>query len=207
MKKTLFSTLMTGVMALTLCSLCSAPAFASCPVKAKATCQKKCDKPAPPMECNKPMSHEEHAQMREAKKAEFEARLKLTETQKAQLEKIKADEKKALAPYKAKIEKEQAKIDELFEKEKEIRMESMKKFEATLTSEQTAELNKIKEEMREEMEKMAPKGPHFMGPHHPKFGPKPECPSKCECGCHNPEAKKAEPADCSCPCHKEQLKK
>lgn len=206
MKKTLFTALMTGVTAFTLCSLFSVPALASCPVKTNAPCQKKCDKPVPSMECDKSMSPEEHAKMREAKKAEFEARLQLTETQKAQLEKIKADEKKALAPYKAKIEKEQAKIDALFEKEKAVRMETMKKFEATLTAEQKAELTKIKEEMKAEMEKMAPKGPKFMGPHHPKFGQKPMCPPQCDCGCHNPEAKKPEPADCGCPCHQEPLK-
>lgn len=94
MKKTLLTTLMAGTMALTLSALFSVPAMAACPVKAQTPCAKKCDKPAPPMECKKPMSPEERAKMREARKADFEARLQLTESQKAQLEKIKADEKK-----------------------------------------------------------------------------------------------------------------
>ena len=120
MQKTLLTTLMAGTMALTLSALFSVPAMAACPVKAQTPCAKKCDKPAPPMECKKTMSPEERAKMREARKADFEARLQLTESQKAQLEKIKADEKKALAPYKEKIAKERAKMNELFEKERAI---------------------------------------------------------------------------------------
>lgn len=200
MKKTLLTTLMAGTMALTLSALFSVPAMAACPVKAQTPCAKKCDKPAPPMECKKPMSPEERAKMREARKADFEARLQLTESQKAQLEKIKADEKKALAPYKEKIAKERAKMNELFEKERAIRTESMKKFEATLTADQKAELEKIKEEMKAEMEQMGPRGPH-----HPKFGPKLVCPPDCGCSCHDAKAK--EPADCNCPCHKAPAKK
>ena len=201
MKKKLLSSVIVGTMALTLGALFSTPAFAGCP--AKGPCEKKCEKQVQPPKCHKPMSPEERAAAREAKKAEFEERLQLTESQKAQLEKIKADEKKALAPYREKIEKERAKIDELFEKEKAIRMDSMKKFEATLTAEQKAELEKIKAEVKEEMEKMGPRGPKMgpRGPHHPDFGKKPVCPPDCKCGCHNPGA--AEPADCNCPCHKD----
>ena len=184
--------MMVCTMAVTLGCLFSAPVQAETP-EAK-TCPQKMEKPAP-AECFKPMTPEERAKLREEKKAEFEARLNLTEKQKAKLEKIKADEKKALEPYREKIKKEQEKIEELFEQEKAIRMDSMKKFEATLTAEQKAELEKMKQEFKEKMEEMGPKGPH-----HP--GPQP-CPPDCKCGCHNPEA--AEPADCKCPCHNQPV--
>ena len=201
MKKTLLSALLTGTMALSLSAMIAVPAMANCP--AKGPCDKD-GQPAPMKECKKPLSPEEHAKMREQKKAEFEDRLNLTESQKAQLEKIKADEKKALAPYREKIKKEQKKMEELFAKEREIRKNSMQKFEATLTPEQKAELQKIKDETKVEMDKMPmmfpPKGPHH-GAMMPPKGPfdKPACPPDCECSCHNPG--QAEPADCKCPCH------
>ena len=204
MKKTFISSMMVCAMAVTLGCLFSAPVQAN--NQEEKPCQKKIEAPAQ-TECFKPMTPEERAKLREEKKAEFEARLNLTEKQKAKLEKIKADEKKALEPYREKIKKEQAKIEELFEQEKAIRMDSMKKFEATLTAEQKAELEKMKQEFKEKMEKIGPrgpKGPHGMigpkGSHHP--GPQP-CPPDCQCGCHNPEA--AEPADCKCPCHNQPV--
>lgn len=191
MKKTILSSMMVGAMALTLGVLFNVPAHAACPVK--TPCEKKCDKPAqPPMECKKLMTPEEKAKFREEKKAEFESRLQLTDQQKAQLEKIKADEQKKLEPNRAKIKKEQEKLDKLFDEQRAIRKESVKKFEAALTDEQKEELKKIKEEVREEMKKMAPKrGPHdtFNGPkgphngHGPKMGQKP-CMPDCQCPCH-----------------------
>lgn len=201
MKKNLLSALCVGTMALILSAMFAVPSFATCP--AKEPCNK-AEKTAPVQEFKKPMTPEERAQFREAKKAEFEERLNLTESQKAQLEKIKADEKKALAPYREKIKKEQKKMEELFAKEREIRKNSMQKFEATLTPEQKAELQKIKDETKAEMDKMPmmfpPKGPHH-GAMMPPKGPfdKPACPPDCECSCHNPG--QAEPADCKCPCH------
>ena len=207
MKKTLLSAVLTGTMALSLSAMIAVPAMANCP--AKGPCDKD-GQPAPMKECKKPLSPEEHAKMREQKKAEFEDRLNLTESQKAQLEKIKADEKKALAPYREKIKKEQKKMEELFAKEREIRKQSMQKFESVLTEDQKAELEKIKTEVKEEMDKMAPP----MGPCGPKFCPKgpmgpcakPMCPPQCQCGCHEQNAGKEEPADCKCPCHDKQAK-
>lgn len=195
-KKTILSSIMITAMALSLGSLFAAPSLAVCPVK--SPCAKQCEKTVKP-ECQKPMPiyPNEHAKMHEQKKTEFEARLNLTDEQKAKLEKIKADEKKALAPYQAKIRQEEQKIDELFEKEKAVRKESLKKFESLLTEEQKTELNKIKEEIKTEMEKMAPKEPPFMGHKKP-------CPTDCKCKCHNEETKSPEPADCKCPCHKPQ---
>lgn len=202
MKKTIITSLLLGSMALTLGSLFSTPALSACPLnKEKPTCEK----PAP-IDCQhtmKPMTPEEREQYRAQKKAEFESRLNLTKKQKAQLEQIKTEERKQLEPYREKIRQEQAKIDELFQKQREIRMESMKKFENTLTTEQKEELLKIQEEMKTEMQK----------PGHP-FGPGPEgrpmppkhhgphmCPPDCECNCHNPKEKAPDQADCKCPCH------
>lgn len=197
MKKTLFSALIAGAMAFTISAVFCIPALANCPLN---TGKPACDRPAPPMDWKKPMTPEEHIKFREAKKAEFEARLQLTESQKAKLEKIKADEKKALEPYREKINKEQEKLNSLFAKEREIREQSMKQFEATLTAKQKEELEKIKSEVKEEMEKMTP---HTFP--NPKFGPKPMCPPDCKCKCH--DTKNAEPADCKCPCHKQPVKK
>ena len=199
MKKRLLSSLMIGAMAFTLGSLVAAPSLAQegCPLKDNAP---KCEKPAPG-EFHRPMTPEERAKFREEKKAEFEARLKLTDDQKAQLEKIKKEEKAKLAPYAEKMKKEKAKMDKLFEEQKAIRMDSMKKFEATLTEEQKAELEKIKEEAKAEMKKFAPP----MGPDGRPLPPrhhKPMCPPDCGCGCHHPEQTADQP-DCKCPCHSE----
>lgn len=203
MKKTIMTSLILGSMALTLGSIFSTPAFSACPLNQEKPV---CEKPAPvegPIKV-RPMSPEEREQYRAQKKAEFESRLNLTKKQKTQLEQIKADEKKQLEPYREKIRQEQAKIDELFQKQREIRMESMKKFENTLTTEQKEELLKIQEEMKAEMEKVGhpfgpgPEGrpipPRHHGPHH-------MCPPDCGCNCHNPEMKAPDQADCKCPCH------
>lgn len=91
-----------------------------------------------------------------AKKEEFKKRLNITDEQKAELEKIKAHEQKALVPYKKKIEKEEEKLKDLFLKEHEIRIMHSKQFEALLTPEQKAELQKFKTETIQEMMKIAP---------------------------------------------------
>ncbi len=199
MRKTLMTSMLLGAMAIAGAVVADS-AQAVCP--AKAPCEQKCEKPSP-VDFHKPMGPEERAKFREQKKAEFYERLKLTESQKAQLEKIKADEKKAMKPIKEKIRKEHEKMRSLIDEEREIRSESMKKFEATLSAEQKAELEKIKQEMKTEMEKMGPRHP-FAHPVPPKDA-KPVCPPECGCKCHHPE--QAEPADCNCPCHKEPVKK
>lgn len=183
MKKVVLSSVLAGAMALTLGGLFT-PAEAVCPAKApcaksappKASpCENKMEKQFPP-KGPQMMSPEERGKIREEKKAEFEERMKLTESQKAQLEKIKADEKKAVAPIKEELKKEHAKIEALFEKEKAVRVESMKQFETMLTPEQKTELEKIKTEINEEISKMAP--PEFK-----KHEGKP-CPKDCKCPKH-----------------------
>lgn len=217
MKKTMLSSMMVGAMALTLCGLFSAPALAECPLKAPCNCEK-CTKPAPPMELKKPMTPEERAKFREEKKAEIDERLQLSAEQKKQIEQIKADERKKLAPYRIKIKKEQEKLNKLFEQERAVKMESVKKFETVLTTEQKAELAKIKEEAKEEMKKMVPPmgmcpkkhfGPKYMGPMGPEGtmmpppdAHKPMCPPQCGCKCHPAPGANPEPANCDCPCHK-----
>ncbi len=202
MKKTIMTSLILGSMALTLGSIFSTPAFSACPLNKEKPA---CEKPAPvegPIKV-RPMSPEEREKYRAQKKAEFESRLNLTQKQKEQLEQIKTEERKKLEPYREKIKQEQEKIAELFQKQKEVRMQSMKKFENILTTEQKEELLKIQEEMKEEIQKKGtplttnpiekPMPPKHHGPH--------MCPPDCECNCHNPKAKAPDKADCKCPCH------
>ncbi len=197
MKKLLLSSMLIGAMTLVSGAFIASPASAACPLKQD---KPQCDKPAF-KECKKPMTMEEREKFREQKKAEFEERLKLTDKQKKQLEEIKAEERKQLAPYREKIEQEHAKIAELFKEERNIRMESMKKFEALLTPEQLAELTKIKEEMKAEMQRMAPPMGPDGRPLPPRHHHKPMCPPDCGCNCHNPQADAPDQANCKCPCH------
>lgn len=179
MKKIVLSSMMFGALAFTLSGLFSVPAFADCPIK--APCGKNCEKPTPPTnEFKKPMTIEERTKIKQEKKAEFEAKLQLSEEQKTQLEKIKADENKKLEPYRAKMKK-------LFEQERAIKKESIKKFEAILTPEQKAELEKIRLEAKDEMKKHEP----TMRPN----GQKPLNP-ECKCPCHKTNE------SCSKPSHK-----
>ena len=203
MKNKLLSSLIVGAMTFALGAVIAVPAFAQEEaVPAQNDGAPKCEKPAP-FEFQRPMTPEERAKFREEKKAEFEARLKLSAEQKAQIEKIKKEEKAKLAPYQEKIKKEKAKLDELFEQQRAIRMDSMKKFEATLTEEQKAELEKMKEEMKENRKNFAPP----MGPdgrplpprHHHKM-----CPPNCDCGCNGQHADAAAHKDCNCQCHEEK---
>ena len=196
MKKRFFTSVMLAAAVFSLCAINVAPANATCP--AKKDCVKEMPQPVEPQERGfKPMSPEEHAKMMEAKKAEFEARLKLTPEQKAQIEKIKADEKKALKSCRANIKKTQEKLDKLIAKEMEVRAENVKQFQALLTEDQKEELKKIHEEMKAERDKFVPcscdcgcpvcdkhhdlkkekdcglKGPGFgPGPKGPEFGPR-----------------------------------
>ncbi len=87
-------------------------------------------------------------------KAEFEARLNLTKKQQEKLEKIKAEEQKELAPLKTEIQKTHDKLHELMSKEQSIRQNSIKKFESILNKKQKAELEKIKEEVQQELKEV-----------------------------------------------------
>lgn len=99
---------------------------------------------------------EEQKKIIETRKEEFKKRLNITEEQRTELEKIKAHEQKVLMPYKKKIEKEEDKLKDLFLKEHEIRVKHSQQFEALLTPEQKAELQKFKAETIKEMMKFAP---------------------------------------------------
>ena len=114
----------------------------------------------------------------EAKKAEFEKRLNLTEEQKTKIEINKQKDKEKIKPIIDKLHQkkldymmleanseidEQTKAKQKEELRNEIRelkfqadscrKENMKNFESILTEEQKLEFNKIKTEQRKEMEK------------------------------------------------------
>ncbi len=127
-----------------------------------------------PMRMNMPKCHS-HEEM-QAKKAEFEKRLNLTEEQKKQIEEQKKKDREAIKPVLDEIHKKrqeliQTKRDTNLtneEKDKQLkkisgelktlrvqadnqRKENMKNFEATLTAEQKKEFNKIKDEQKKAM--------------------------------------------------------
>ena len=129
-----------------------------------------------PMKFNGP-KHFDKAEM-QAKKAEFENRLKLTEEQKKQIEdnklqdrekmkpiidemKIKRQELKsiqedsALTPEEKqkKIEETKASLKDLRTKAEELHKTNMANFETILTEKQKKEFTKIKNEQKKEMEK------------------------------------------------------
>lgn len=131
----------------------------------------------------------------EAKKAEFEKRLNLTEKQKEQIEKNKQKDKEKMKPIfdEMKSKKEQMREinnnDSLSESEKvkksaqlekdlidlrvkadELRRENMKNFENILTKEQLEEFSKIKEEQKFEMQKRR----SYFERHRGFKGPKPQ---------------------------------
>lgn len=156
------------------------------------------DMAKPPIECKVPPCKQikpqrpSKAEM-EAKKAEFEKRLNLTETQKQQIEKNKAKDREKMKPIMQKMhEKRKALRDiemdkalspeekieksapiekdliDLKVKANDLRKKNMESFEKLLNSEQKAEFEKIKQEQKDEMERRAP---HFKGPregHHPQ---------------------------------------
>lgn len=171
MNKKLLSALLLGAAALTIGSA------------VKAECNKgpceiqpppQGERPCPP-EFKKPPMNEE---AKDAKKAEFEKRIQLTRVQKAQLEKIKSDEKKLLEPIHKKMAKKNEEMKDLIKKENDVRTESMKKFDAILTTDQKAELEKIKSEIHEQMKKdFEDSRPQPMDPKEEVKGP--ECPQKC----------------------------
>lgn len=126
-----------------------------CPIHSECKKSAKAEKQATHYSPCRFMS-EEQKKVIEEKKEEFKKRLNITEEQKAELEKIKAHEQKVLMPYKKKIEKEEAKLKELFLQEHEIRVKHSQQFEALLTPEQKAELQKFRTETIKEMMKFAP---------------------------------------------------
>lgn len=172
MKKKLLSSLLVCAAVLTLSSSAMANECAQDPCNAAQPPQE-CNKPCPPdIQQRPPMSPEE-------RKAEFEKRIQLTDAQKAKLEKIKADEKKTLEPVHKKMQKKHEEMRALIKQENDVRAESMKKFEAILTTEQKTELEKMKTEIQEQMKKdFEARKPHHMEP-----GSAPMGPAECSKGC------------------------
>lgn len=190
MKKNLLSAMLVSTAALTIgATVNAAPCKGPCAVPPPKTEAKQCQS----AEIQKPQVKPEECKKPEDKKAEFNKRMNLSDAQKAQLEKIKADEKKLLEPIHKKMEKKNEELRGLMKKESDIRTQSMENFNALLTPEQTEELNKIKAELHQKMKKdFESKGPrHMMKP-------------KCVEGCKGPQMK--EP-DCKCPCHKKPMVK
>ena len=117
----------------------------------------------------------------EAKKAEFEKRLNLTEEQKAKMASLHEKQMKKMRKLDAKIRKQEAKIGELKRQKMEVKKASIEEFEATLTEEQKAELAKIKQEHKDAMKKFERKCcPCKKG-----------CPDKCKKDCPQKEPVKA----------------
>ena len=142
----------------------------------------------PPMEFGAP--HKKHfkgqrpskAEM-DAKKAEFEKRLNLTDAQKQQIEKNKQKDREKMKPIMQKMHEKRKQLHDISMdkslspedkveksaplkkdmidlelKANDLRKKNMEAFEKLLTSEQKVEFEKIKEEQRQEMEK---RKPHF----------------------------------------------
>ena len=171
-----------------------------CGCKGKAPCQKEC-------KCQKPpMTEEQKAEMKakmEAKKAEFDKKLNLSDEQKAKAEQVrkegfekmkpvmeqiktKKDEIKTIrengdltqAEAKAKIDVLHKDIMELKAQAKEIRKQNMQDFEAILTDKQKKTLEKMKQDGRKEFAKNHKAKRHHKGcpmpPQHPDLKPAPE---------------------------------
>ena len=171
-----------------------------CGCKGKTPCQKEC-------KCQKPpMTEEQKAEMKakmEAKKAEFDKKLNLSDEQKAKAEQVrkegfekmkpvmeqiktKKDEIKAIredgdltqAEAKAKIDVLHKDIMELKAQAKEIRKQNMQDFEAILTDKQKKTLEKMKQDGRKEFAKNHKAKRHHKGcpmpPQHPDLKPAPE---------------------------------
>lgn len=138
--------------------------------------------------------HPSKAEM-EAKKAEFEKRLKLTDEQKKQIELNKQKDRETIKPildelhakmaekHKIKQNKElkvgeaekmmadvDKQIKDLRMQADNLRKENMKNFENLLTDKQKKEFTKIKEEQKKEMEKRKKNFEGKKGHHHPPFG-------------------------------------
>ena len=158
----------------------------------KCECQKNCDcQKGAPCKCKKdaPCSckFKQDCDKKKdicCKKAEFEKRLGLTEDQKAKLDSLHEKQMKKMRKLDAKIRNHEEKIGDLKREKMQVRFEGIAEFEKTLTDEQKAELQKIKQERFDKMkEMMPPKG----------------CPFKCKDGkpC---DCQKGAPCDCQKPC-------
>ena len=138
----------------------------------------------------------------EAKKAEIDKRLGLTDVQKKKLEKIKNNDREKIKPVIEKINADDAELHKIYrnntltEEQKskkaekikkdiaknriqadKYRMQNMKNFESVLTKEQKTEFEKIKQEQKADMEKrkveFEKKHKEFIEKY-PDYGKKPE---------------------------------
>ena len=144
-------------------------------------------------------AHHPSKEEMEAKKAEFEKRLNLTEEQKQQIEKNKQKDREKMKPIMQKMHEKKSelmgiktnmtlapheKVEKMAPIEKDLidlkvkandlRKKNMESFEKILTPEQKTEFEKIKEEQRQEMEKRKPPfkgGKGFHRPHPPNEKP------------------------------------
>lgn len=169
MNKRLLLSVLAGAMAVTV-TIATATQAAPCK-PCQLPPQKAATKPCPAPEMKKPTKTPVVQATKDERKEEFDKRINLSPEQKAALEKIKADEKKTLEPIHKKMEKKRDEMKELTKKEIDVRTQSMKSFEALLTTEQKAELEKMKSEFHEKMQKEFEKN----GPHKFRTMQKPEC--------------------------------
>lgn len=173
---------MLSAVACLVIAFSSSSVFAACPCAKAATPQT--PPPAndsfgpPPPPCNIPPKVMEKMKKEHAKrKAEIDARLKLTEDQKKAVEQNRQEGRQKMKPVFDQLRAKRAKIEEInascqnqCEKDKQItqikselkdlkaqaeciRKENMQKFEAILTPAQKCEFEKIKQEHRQKMEK------------------------------------------------------
>lgn len=172
MKRTI---LLSSIVAMVIFT-CNAASYADCSgetAKIPVKMQKEMPQHYKPMHSH----HPSKAEM-DAKKAEFEKRLNLTEEQKKQIEENRVKDHEKIKPFidqkmakKAEIKKlredsslsaeEKAKkigelrkeIREINLQERKVHEENMKNFEALLTEKQKKEFDKIRVEQKSEMEK------------------------------------------------------
>lgn len=197
MKKTLILASLIAFAASTQCiaaETTTTPAAPAIPTK-KVECA---EKTLPPEMHRPPRGHECNCKQ-EAKKAEFEKRLKLTDEQKAQAKAIREKGRQAMEPVMEKIKQKhdeiravrlsriapqmqeekinaiKGELKELKRQAHELRIKNAKEFESILTKKQLKELKKMKDEGRKKFEKEFKKkhGKDFRPPFPPKFGPKP----------------------------------
>lgn len=157
-------------------------------------CTEECGPPPPPFKMN-PKCAEKMKKEHEKRKAEFDSRLKLTDAQKATIEKNRQDGRDKMKPIFDEMQAKKLKMQEVYsstlsqeEKNKKIadlkseikalrdkahalREENMKCFETILTPEQRAEFSKMRQERRADMDKKYKK-------HKGKYGPCPVPPQK-----------------------------
>lgn len=185
MKKTL---VLASLLAFTMTS-----AFANADLP-QPPCDKEFKKPPIERRAQQPPKFDKEKMAK--KQAEFEAKLNLTEEQKAQakeirlkgheemkpimekmkakkleIDTVKANESITVGEQKAQLSKLFAEMKDLKKQARDLRIKNMQEFESILTDKQKKTLEKMKEEGKKNFKK-----------HHPK---RPPCPKKCNCDCEN----------------------